>query len=233
MNKRETLPPILYQDDHLLVINKPAGLLSIADGYDPDLPHLQTVLEPDFGPLWIVHRLDKDTSGTLVLARDAETHRMLNEMFRDREIQKTYHGLVSPVPDWRTQIVESSLEVNADRKHRSHAVPTGGKPAWSAFKVLKRFPETALIEIKIKTGITHQIRAHLRSLELALLGDTLYQAGLIPPWVNADRVMLHARELAFAHPVTAEDLAFTAPYPDDFREIYTHLRFTRGPDTWL
>lgn len=233
MNNRETLPATLYQDDHLLVINKPPGLLSIPDGYDPDLPHLQTVLEPAFGRLWIVHRLDKDTSGTLVLARDADTHRLLNEIFRNREIQKTYHGLVSPVPKWQTQTVETPLQVNADRKHRTHAVPTGGKPAWSAFKVLKRFPEAALLEIKIKTGITHQIRAHLRSLELALLGDTLYQAGLVPPWVNADRVMLHARELAFRHPIRDENMAFAAPYPDDFRETYTRLRFTRGPDTWL
>lgn len=228
-----TLPPILYQDDHLLVINKPAGLLSIADGYDPDLPHLRTVLEPSFGQLWIVHRLDKDTSGALILARDADSHRILNEMFREHQILKTYHGLVSPVPEWRTQTLDTPLEVNADRKHRTRAVNTGGKPAWSAFKVLKRFPEAALLEIKIKTGITHQIRAHLRSLDLALLGDTLYQAGLVPPWVNANRVMLHARELAFPHPMTADSLSFTAPYPDDFRETYTHLRFTRGQDTWL
>ena len=94
------IPTILFEDEDLLVINKPAGLLSIPDGYDQTLPYLQQVLEPDYGQLWMVHRLDKDTSGVMVLARNAEAHRNLNQSFRDREVNKTYHGLVWPAPEW-------------------------------------------------------------------------------------------------------------------------------------
>jgi RluA family pseudouridine synthase len=226
------LPSILYQDDALLVINKSAGLLSIPDGYDPDLPHLRTLLEPVYGPLWIVHRLDKDTSGALVLARDAEAHRVLNRLFRERQIRKIYHGLVAPVPDWQTQTMDLPLQVDADRKHRTRADPTQGKPARTEFKVLKRFPYAALLEITIETGITHQIRAHLRSLELALLGDALYQAGLPAPPVAVERTMLHARELSFPHPNSGARLTVTAPYSDDFREVYTDLRFTKDQEIW-
>lgn len=233
MPNTDTIPSILYQDSALLVVSKPAGLLSIADGYDPNLPHLRSLLSPEYGPLWIAHRLDKDTSGALVLARDADTHRVLNRLFREHQITKTYHGLVAHVPDWQTQTVDTPLQVDADRKHRTHANPTQGKRAWSSFKVLKRFQFGALLEIEIRSGITHQIRAHLRSLNLALLGDTLYQAGLPAPSINANRVMLHARVLAFPHPRTGESLTFTAPYPEDFRETYNSLRFTTDQDAWL
>ena len=89
------------------------------------------------------------------------------------------------------------------------------------------------MEIGIQSGITHQIRAHMRSLNLALLGDTLYQAGLSAPSIIANRTMLHARVLAFPHPRTGEGLTFTAPYPEDFRETYTSLRFTTDQDAWL
>ncbi len=233
MSNPYPLLPILYHDAALLVINKPAGLLSIPDGYDPDLPHLRSLLEPELGPLWIVHRLDKDTSGALVVARDAEAHRVLNRLFREHRIQKTYHGLVAPAPEWQTKTVDIPLQINADRKHRTRANPSEGKPAWSSFSVLKRFSQAALLEITIRTGITHQVRAHLRSLGLALLGDTLYQAGLAAPTPEAGRTMLHARELVFPHPHTGKSLTVTAPYPDDFREAYTDLRFTTDQDTWL
>ncbi len=83
------------------------------------LPHLRTVLEPDHGILWIVHRLDKDTSGLILLAKNAEAHRKLNESFREHQIQKIYHGLVSPAPDWQEQVVNLPLRTDADRKHRT------------------------------------------------------------------------------------------------------------------
>jgi RluA family pseudouridine synthase len=222
-------PTLLYQDTDLLVINKPAGLLSIPDGYDPDLPTLQKVLESEFGPLWMVHRLDKGTSGVMVLARNADAHRQLNQAFREREVQKTYHGLVAPTPDWSEQVIDLPLKVNADRRHRTRVDRENGKPAWTQFQVLDKFTSGARLEIHIKTGLTHQIRAHLRELGFALLGESLYSAGLPASPLSAERVMLHARELRFQHPADGQPMTFTAPYPDDFRAAYALIRQTKDP----
>jgi len=228
-----TIPEILYTDSDLIIVNKPPGLLSIQDGYDPDLHHLQTVLEPEFGTLWIVHRLDKDTSGVMILARHAEAHRRLNEAFRERQIEKVYHGLVTPAPPWQQKEVVFPLRANADRKHRTRVDYTNGKPALTSFSVDKWFAFGALIKISIKTGITHQIRAHLRALDLSLLGDTLYNAGLPEQPIKVERTMLHARSIAFSHPMNQAWLQFTANYPEDFREIYTKLRLTTEMDSMI
>ena len=227
---KSPIPDLIFQDQDILVIQKPPHLLSIPDGYDATLPHLKSVLEPDHGALWMVHRLDKDTSGVMVLARNAEAHRALNTAFRNHDVRKQYHGLVSPVPDWREQVIELPLAVNADRKHRTRVDQHNGKPSWTSCQVMKRFPLGVLMSIEIRTGITHQIRAHLRANDLALLGDTLYQAGLDPQTIPAPRVMLHAREIHFPHPRTGESLNFSAPYPDDFRAAYTELAATRDQD---
>ncbi|MBG0770507.1 MAG: RluA family pseudouridine synthase [Anaerolineaceae bacterium] len=227
------MPTILFEDENLLVINKPAGLLSIPDGYNPELPYLQQVLEPEFGRLWMVHRLDKDTSGVMVLARDPETHRSLNDSFRVREIDKTYHGLVWPVPDWNELVMEQPLKVNADRRHRTRVDLTQGKPTWTRCVILDKSVLAARMAITIRTGLTHQIRAHLREQELILLGENLYNAGLPEPPIPAPRVMLHARELSFQHPTSNQTLSFTAPYPDDFRSVYNLIRQSKGPDAWI
>jgi tRNA pseudouridine32 synthase / 23S rRNA pseudouridine746 synthase len=222
---------IIYEDQDILIIIKPSGLLSIPDGYDPNLSYIRSVLEPSYESLWMVHRLDKDTSGVMVLARSEEAHRVLNESFRKREMKKKYHALVSPVPNWREKSLTQPLQTDADRQHRTRVNFKFGKETRSDCKVLKIYPLGVLMEIEIHTGITHQIRAHLRAEELILLGETLYNAGLPPLPLNAPRMMLHARTLAFKHPSTGKWRHFTAPYPEDFREAYTKLRFAKGLDT--
>ena len=229
MKTEHPQPNLIFQDQDILVIHKPAGLLSIPDGYDTSLPHLKSILEPEYGPLWIVHRLDKETSGVMVLARHAEAHRVLNASFRCHAVQKQYHGLIAPVPDWREKVIELPLAVNADRKHRTRVDEAKGKPAWTRCQVLKYFPYGVLMVIEIRTGLTHQIRSHLRANDLALLGDTLYQAGLEMPPIFAPRTMLHAREITFPHPASGLTVHFSAPYPDDFRTAYTELSVTRDP----
>jgi len=222
-----SIPQLLYQDEDFIVINKTPGLLSVPDGYHPNLPHLKSVLEPIYSDLWIVHRLDKDTSGVMLLARNAEAHRNFNTIFRERQIEKKYHGLVTPVPDWRTKDITLPLQTNADRKHRTRVNPTAGKEARSICKVEKTFELGVLMEIQILTGITHQIRAHLRQFDLALFGDSLYSAGLPDQPLSVSRTMLHARSIAFLHPTTGQPMDFTASYPDDFRDAYTSLQTTR------
>lgn len=221
---------IIFKDEDLLVVNKPPGILSIEDGYDPNLPHLRILLEPQFGPLWIVHRLDKETSGIIILARNTGAHRILNEIFRNRTIQKRYHALITPVPTWQNLKIELPLKPDADRKHRTRVDLGLGKAAISNCHLLKRFSLGALIEIEIHTGRTHQIRAHLRAHQFAIYGDQLYNAGLPVQPISFDRAMLHARSLCFYHPITKKQLTFTASYPDDFRQALTKLRLTKGSD---
>jgi tRNA pseudouridine32 synthase / 23S rRNA pseudouridine746 synthase len=224
---------VLYQDEELLVINKPSGLLSIQDGYHSDYPHLRTVLEPIYGKLWLVHRLDKDSSGLIILARNATTHRELNKAFRESQIEKIYHGLVAPVPQWREMDIQLPLLPNADREHRTRVNTEKGKKAHSYCSIIKWFDLGVLMKIQIHTGITHQIRAHLRAYNLALLGDYLYAAGLNPQPFEVSRTMLHAREIAFTHPSKKTWLRFTAPYPDDFRTAYERLKFTTTLDAMI
>jgi len=230
-NKESTeVPKLIFEDDDLLIINKPAGLLSIPDGYNPDLPHLRLVLEPVYGPLWMVHRLDKETSGVVVLAKNEDAHRELNHLFRSRQVEKIYHGLVTPAPKWQKMIIDFPLLPNADRNHRTRVNNEKGKEALTISTVMKRYPCGVLMEFEIQTGITHQIRAHLRSLELSLIGETNYNAGLPPHPIQADRLMLHARKLGFTHPNKGTWQCFTAPYPEDFRSTYTKLRITTIQD---
>ncbi|MFN2304038.1 MAG: RluA family pseudouridine synthase [Anaerolineales bacterium] len=231
-SENDTLP-LVYEDDDLLVINKPSGLLSIQDGYHPEYPHLTRILEPQFGEIWLVHRLDKDTSGLILLARNATTHRELNRAFRVREIKKIYHGLVTPIPEWREMDIQLPLLSNADRHHRTRVNVKHGKKAQSFCKITKWFDLGVLMEIQILTGITHQIRAHLRAFNLSLLGDILYSAGLGPQPFQVQRTMLHARQIAFTHPMKHTWLELTAPYPDDFRAAYEQLKTTTTRDVTI
>jgi len=226
----DNIPNIIFKNQDLLIIDKPAGLLSVPDGYDQQLPHLRSVLEPIYGSLWMVHRLDKDTSGVMVIARNSNTHKKLNEAFKNRDTEKIYHCLVSPVPDWRHKDIQLPLQVNADRKHRTRVDKKNGKPARSICEVKKILNDGALLEINITTGITHQIRAHLREFNLAILGDELYNAGLPSLPFDVPRMMLHARSISFSDPTTAEILKFTANYPDDFRQTYQELKLPTNLD---
>jgi len=219
-------PIILYEDNDLLLINKPCGLLSVPDGYNPMLAHLKSVLEPDYGEVWIVHRLDKETSGVMLIARNANCHRELNEYFRLRKVEKIYHGLVTPLPTWQEMDIQLPLLTDADRKHRTRVNTKTGKAAHSFCRIKKWFKLGALMEIQIHTGISHQIRAHLRAYDLALLGDNLYHAGLPEQPFSVSRTMLHARHLGFSHPTTGKWIKISAAYPEDFRAAYTKLRFT-------
>lgn len=227
------LPAILYEDEYLILINKPGGLLSVADGYDPTLPHIKSVIEPRAGRVWMVHRLDKETSGIMLIARNEDVHRTLNEDFRLKKIEKIYHGLVAPVPTWREKDIQLPLLTDADRKHRTRVSDHNGKEAHSVFRVIKWYECGVLMEIQIDSGVSHQIRAHLRAFDLALLGDVLYSAGLPPQPFPAPRTMLHARTLGFRHPKTEEWLSLTAPYPEDFRETYTQLRMSKAQDVMI
>ncbi len=231
--------PLLFSDEALLVINKPAGLSTLPDGYNPTLPHIKSVLERQFGHLWIVHRLDKDTSGVLLLARSAEAHRALNTLFEQHKVSKLYHALVVGNPEWQEQTVSLPLRPNGDRQHRTVIDPQAGKPAVTHLKVLERYGNYCLLEAVPETGRTHQIRAHLYALGLSIIGDKLYGKrnthpdGLkthpTPTDDNSssgriDGMGLHALSLEIHHPLSGEKMIFTAPYPEKLRVILEQLR---------
>src|SRR5512134_2348752 len=170
------MPEILHQDQYILVVNKPANLPVLPDGWEKDAPYLVKTLEEQYGKIFIVHRLDKITSGVIVFARDAETHRALNIQFENHDAQKTYHAIVEGNPKWDEKIARHPLRANVGHKHRTMVDDKNGKPSETRFRVLKRYGGAALIEAKPMTGRTHQIRVHAYALGHPLLGDTLYSA---------------------------------------------------------
>lgn len=230
---------ILYLDEFLLAINKPPGLPSLPDGYDPQTPHVKSVLEPELGRLWMVHRLDKETSGVMVLARTAQAHRELNGQFERHEVEKVYHALVMGNPVWEQFRAAQPLRADGDRRHRTLVDAQGGKPALTRLRVLERFGGYCLVEARPETGRTHQVRAHLAALGHPLVGDTLYgkNPGLylseLKPGFGKKgcvecalmrRVGLHARSLRIMHPGKRETQMIEAPYAKDFNAALRQLR---------
>ena len=211
---------IIYEDTRLIVVDKPAGLSVLPDGWEKDSEYLVKMLEERYGRIFIVHRLDKITSGVMVFARDAETHRALNIQFENHDAQKTYHAILEGNPKWEEKVAKHPLRANVGHKHRTMVDNKNGKPSETRFRVIKRYPESALVEAKPMTGRTHQIRVHAYALGHPLVEDVLYGArdryGFPHP-------MLHAQSLSFIHPATNEKVKFSAPHPADFEDALKNL----------
>lgn len=218
---------IVYADDFIIAVNKPAGMLTVPGGYSPDSPDLRAVLEPAWGPLWIVHRLDKDTSGLVLLARSAESHRQLNLQFDQRLISKEYRAIVYGSPKWNSFHLEQPLKVDGDRSHRT-ICSSQGKTACTDFEVLHRFPCFSYLAIFPHTGLTHQIRAHLAYLSIPIIQDELYgNKYILQDDINLiARMALHAIQIQFTHPHTQELSILSAPLAGDIR-----LALDRLPQT--
>ena len=218
----------LFLDDHIVVLNKPAGLSVLNEGWDPDAPYLRQMLEnqykhPSTGSgqrIWVVHRLDKVTSGVMVFALTAEAHRGLNRQFERHEVGKVYQAIVEGIPPWNERTARHMLQTNVGRKHRTVVVNKRGKNSETDFKVLKRGQAEALIEARPKTGRTHQVRVHLSALGFPLLGDTLYGASDTD---MIERPALHAYSLEFTHPISKERMAFSAPVPNDMQQVIEQM----------
>ena len=211
---------ILHVDPEILVINKPAGLAVLPDGWQPNAPYLLRLLERDFGQPWVVHRLDKVTSGVMVFARSREAHRALDIQFQRRETHKVYQALVNGTPKWDEHTARHPLRVDVGHSHRTKVDGAHGKRSETRFKVLERYPAAARLEAIPMTGRTHQVRVHAYALGHPLLGDILYGA---PSSELIARPALHALWLTFIHPASGEPVTYTAPYPEDFSNALSNL----------
>lgn len=217
---------ILFEDEHLIVVNKPAGLVVHPAAGNPDgtlvnaLLHHCRNLSGIGGELrpGIVHRLDKETSGCLVAAKDDLSHTRLTHAFSERRVTKIYLAAVNGVPVAESGRIENRLARHpVDRKRMaSTAKPGTGKEAVTEWRRLSVHEGCALLECRLLTGRTHQIRVHLREcLKTPILGDTIY-AQPQRQLLRMPRLMLHAWKLAFAHPITGVALDFAAPIPAEF-----------------
>jgi len=228
---------ILYKDDHVAVVNKPAGMVvypSVGHSHGTlmnALLHHCGKLATVGGPLrpGVVHRLDKDTSGVMVIALNDEAYYNLLEQFRQKTINKRYIVLIDR--NIAKDEGEIALRIGrsvSDRKKMSTRVKRG-KEAVTRWKVLERFGNATLIEVRLKTGRTHQIRVHFASIGHPLLGDRTYGKKIEVEVkgkrkISLPRQMLHAELLGFTHPVTGEYLEFSAPMTDDMAEKIKELR---------
>ena len=236
---------IIYEDKYLIVINKPSGLVvhpgngiskgTLANGLVFHFSQLSSLnnLRPG-----IVHRLDKETSGVILIAKDNETHFKLSKQFENREITKVYRAFV-----WGNINDKGLIKgfINRDRKNRTTFILNDnekGKYSESSFKKIENFPPLSYIEIYPKTGRTHQIRVHLKSIAHSILCDNSYGGGqnkiksyhmkyksLLKLIINSiNRVALHAYSIEIVHPKTLKKIKFTAPIPDDFNTILKILK---------
>ena len=208
---------ILYQDAHLAVVVKPCGIVVHPAAGNGDgtlvnalLFHLDSLsgIGGEMRP-GIVHRLDKDTSGVMLVAKDDHTHAALSAQLSERRIEKHYRALVYGRMKEESGVIEKPIgRSKTDRKKM--AVEPDGRWAKTEWRVLREDPDRTLLDVHIITGRTHQIRVHMASIGHPVLGDPLYGHKHMP---DADRLMLHAYSLEFTHPVTGERMRFIAPCP--------------------
>ena len=205
MKNADLVPEVIYEDEQVLVLNKPAGLLSMAKGeYCPE-----NTLE-HYGLL--VHRLDRDTSGVVILAKDEKTQVFLKKQFHDRKAHKVYYAIISG----KMKLDEARIDLPMARdlkRPTTFKIDPNGKPAETFYKVMKEDNEHSLLELSPTTGRTHQLRVHLKYLGHPIVGDTVYGGE------KAERLFLHAKKLEITLP-GGRRTTFEAPLPKEFEDVF-------------
>jgi 23S rRNA pseudouridine1911/1915/1917 synthase len=234
----ENIPlEVLYEDDVLAIIDKPAGL-TIHPGSGQRDGTVANALSYRFGELsqvqgqlrpGIVHRLDKNTSGVLLVAKDDRHHHILARQFRTRTVTKEYRAIVHGVVEFDSDLVSLPIGPDRNRPTRMAIRHDVGKASDTFYEVIERFPRYTYLRVFPKSGRTHQIRVHLSALGHPIVADPLY-GGKIGEFEGiVDRQMLHAHRLTFRHPVTGEDVTFVAPIPADMERLLETLRSPGEP----
>ncbi len=228
---------VIYEDDNYAVVEKQAGVLTIPDRYKPELFNLYTALNEKYKKIFIVHRLDKDTSGVIVFAKNAEAHRDLSIKFEKGEARKTYLAVIKGVPEKEKGIIDLPLAPLKNYKNIMAVNYKDGKKALTSYRILQKYNGCSLAEVKLLTGRMHQIRAHFRAIGNPLALDVLYNdkhktkitAGEI---LGTDdnreliaRLTLHAAQLQFTG-IQGNSFKFGAPLPPDMVLLIKTLQKT-------
>ena len=239
---------VLHQDHDLLVVNKAPGTLTIPDRFDPFKPNVYGQLKDRYGVaenpgdqgVYVVHRLDRDTSGILVFARNAAAHKSLNTQFQEREADKFYLALVSGRPYPAEDLIDKPIGPDPRGGGKMRVDPHGGKPSATAYETVETYRDHSLLRLQLFTGRTHQVRVHMAAAGHPLSVDPIYggaealylskvkgkrfnlkEGEVERPILN--RVSLHAYQLAFRHPSSGEAVYFEALPPKDFRTTVKQL----------
>ena len=222
---------VLYEDNALLVVDKPTGVVvhpgsgtregTLAAGLLNRYPELEGVGDP--GRWGLIHRLDKDTSGTLIVARTQDAHRALSADLAARRIGRTYTSLVHGLFSVPTGTIDAPIGRDPSRPTRRAVIPTG-KPAVTHYEVIEEFPghEVSLLDVRLETGRTHQIRVHLAAIDHPIIGDRTYSP--FNTRVKSPRVFLHARRVRLNHPISGAVLEVESPLPPDLSRVLDGLR---------
>ena len=230
---------LIYADDDIIIVNKPYDLLSIPDRHDTTKMSMQGQLKKRYDEVFTVHRLDRETSGIMVFARNAEAHRNLSMQFEARTSQKIYHAILDGTPAEHEGIINRSIGPHPTIAGKMMAT-TRGKASETHYRVLQQFRHFSLVEADIKTGRTHQIRVHFQSIGHPLAVDALYsprEALMLSEFKKKkfslgkyveeqpimSRTTLHAARLTFEHPSTLERVHFEVAAPKDFLATLTQL----------
>ncbi len=230
--KAQEIPiEIIYQDDDIIVVNKPKGMVVHPGNGNPDgtlVNSLMAICKDSLSGIGgeirpgIVHRLDKDTSGVLVVAKNDKAHINLSNQIKNHEVEKTYIALVRGIVKENEATINMPIGRNKNDRKKM-AVEKDGKEAITNFKVLERYPKDncTLLEVKIETGRTHQIRVHLSHIGYPVIGDEVYSNGKNKWGIKGQ--CLHAKKLKFKHPITGKEMEFEAELPDYFKEVLRQL----------
>ena len=217
---------LVYDDEHLLVVDKPAGLVTHPSGPEQRVSVVHGVVGlgaagGDSERPGIVHRLDRDTSGLLVVARSEESYRRLGDAIRERRVERHYLALVRGTPRSRTGRI--TAPIGRDRRDRTRRSLDAETPrdAVTWFELVETLGPRSLLDVRLETGRTHQIRVHLEAIELPVCGDPVYG---VPGDLGLERQFLHANRLRLEHPFTGTELAFESPLPPDLEQALARAR---------
>lgn len=221
--------PVIYEDNDIIVVNKPKGMVVHPANGNPDGTLVNAILAMCKNSLsgiggeirpGIVHRLDKDTSGLLIVAKNDTAHIKMSKQIQDRKVTKKYIALVKGVIAENEATIDLPI-ARSTKDRKKMGVDPNGKNAITHFKVLKRYDKYTLLELKIDTGRTHQIRVHMSYIGHPIVGDSVYSNGKNE--FDIEGQMLHARYLEFKHPITGKELKLEAPIPEYFESILKKL----------
>lgn len=232
---------LIFEDEALLLVNKPPDLLTIPDRFDAEKPNLYQILSAQAADkIYVVHRLDRETSGILCFAKTEEAHRLLSQQFAERTVDKFYLALVEGRPNPSEGVIDQPIGPHPAQPGKMTVIRSG-KPAITEYRTIEVFKAFALVEADIKTGRTHQIRVHFKFIGHPLAVDPLY--GKRSAFYLSEvkhrgyhlgkdqeerplmaRTTLHATQLSLNHPLTSERLTFKAPLPKDFQAVLRQLR---------